>query len=518
MVSGCAPQSNSPTRVSEGDAETAKSTTNAGDEAKTVDEFGIGQPEVKVLEDGTLVQRTPSSAAVTEGETYPVIGTTKYSGFNTEYLMADDRGCNSCHEDLGQTIAALGNYHHLLVADGLDVETGYEQCTTCHYEGSPRKSLGVLLHATHQIATEEPRAQCFNCHDTDPETGTMAVWDNVKYSRMNGISSIKNVSGDFAYNQDEITPNENIFNAGWLYSENDERRYADTLAGRETELDAETFNTWEISVSGKGLKDTLTWTLPELIEQAPSTTTTMKEQCEVNPIGGAMIAQAEVTGIPVSWLLEQAGLKEDAASVHFLSIDDAPTANGWAHGFNMDEFTARDVLLVYEINGERLSWSSGYPVQLWASSDFAARYRKQVVEIRVDADPIQGSVPQAEGTSRGYNKPNVGIVGTVEGQCIQAGEPYTFEGYADAFEQHISSVEFSMDGGETWTTFETPESTADRWIYWHFAWVPPADIDSAYLMQVRANTEEGRTTPVPLSMMVNAKADLAQFRAEMERK
>lgn len=35
-------------------------------------------------------------------------------------------------------------------------------------------------------------------------------------------------------------------------------------------------------------------------------------------------------------------------------------------------------------------------------------------------------MPQAMGHARGYDKPNVGIVGVLEGQCFQAGEPVTF--------------------------------------------------------------------------------------------
>lgn len=134
-----------------------------------------------------------------------------------------------------------------------------------------------------------------------------------------------------------------------------------------------------------------------------------------------------------------------------------------------------------------------------------------MAEIRVETNPILDEVPQAEGTSRGYDKPNVGIVNMVEGQCFQAGEPITFEGYADAFEQHISAVEFSMDGGNTWTTCYTPGADATRWVYWHFTWTPPADVNNAYHLQVHAKTDEGRVTPVPLDYMFNTKADLEQF-------
>ena len=51
-------------------------------------------PEVRTLEDGTKVQRTP-----TEYQCYhwnrPYEGGTSYNNY---YLDADNRGCNACHE------------------------------------------------------------------------------------------------------------------------------------------------------------------------------------------------------------------------------------------------------------------------------------------------------------------------------------------------------------------------------------------------------------------------------------
>lgn len=468
---------------------------------------GIALPEVRVLADGSLVQLTPSLGGVGDGSMYAVVGSTNYAGYNTEYLRSDQRGCNSCHSDLADVVENLGEFRHLLVAEGVKVETGYEQCTTCHYEGSRRTDLGTLLHATHQGI-----ADCFDCHASVDDEGNLPVWDIGKYDELRGITPVSNIEGEFVWDQDTIVRHDDIFNAGWLGDAEADRRYADTL--ERIPVDEETFNTWTISVTG-AVGEEMTWTLPELIEQAPSETRTMKIHCDVNPIGGAMIAQAQVTGIPVSWLLDQAGINEDATTVRFFDVNGGGTSN--SGGLNLNEYESRNLLLVYEINGERLNWSDGYPVQLWVGDDFAARFRKQISEIYVDTNPIVDEVPQAEGTSRGYDKPNVGVIDTVEGQCIQAGEPYTFEGYADAFEQHITSVQFSMDGGETWTTFHTPDTDAERWVYWHFTWTPPEENgDTAYHIQIRATTDEGRTTPVPLDLMVNAKADLDGFRAAVE--
>ncbi len=468
------------------------------------EENGVLLPEVKLLADGRLVQLTPSMNGVFDAEGR-VDSSYVNPGFNTEWLKADERGCLSCHDDLAVLVDNFSSYPHLLVGSGVDTPLGYSQCTICHYDAPGLAGMGTMIHAVHNGI-----ADCFDCHASADPDGSMPVWDLGKYDELKGISSVSNLEGEFTWEQDTLTPTDDIFNAGWMGGEGARIRFDDT---HETiPVDQETFDTWAITVTG-AVENEVSWSLPELIEQAPSVTTVMKMHCDINPLGGSMIGQAQITGIPVSWLLEQAGLTDEAQTVRF--IDNEGGGTGDSGALNLHTLSEHETLIVYEINGEPLRWEHGYPVQVWVGEDFAARFRKQLAEIRVDTNAVLDETPQAMGHAQGLDKPNVGIVGVVEGQCFQAGEPITFEGYADAFEQHISAVEFSMDGGNTWQTCYTPGSDASRWVYWHFTWTPPADRNAAYHLQLRAKTVEGRTTPVPLDYMFNTKADLAQFTADV---
>ena len=65
-----------------------------------------------------------------------------------------------------------------------------------------------------------------------------------------------------------------------------------------------------------------------------------------------------------------------------------------------------------------------------------------------------------------------------------------------------------MDGGQTWTECETPDADLNRWVHWSFEFTPQEGVDTAYVLQVRAVADDGRITPSPVSVMVNAKADL----------
>lgn len=86
-------------------------------------------------------------------------------------------------------------------------------------------------------------------------------------------------------------------NAQWMSNYYDELRFNNERDG--VPLDQEMFDTWEFSITGM-VDEEKTWTLPELIEQAPSETAILSTQCTINPLGGEAVAQVEVTGIPLS--------------------------------------------------------------------------------------------------------------------------------------------------------------------------------------------------------------------------
>lgn len=62
-----------------------------------------------------------------------------------------------------------------------------------------------------------------------------------------------------------------------------------------------------------------------------------------------------------------------------------------------------------------------------------------------------------------------------------------------------------MDGGVTWTRFDTPNVTRDNWVIWNFTYTPEAD--SAYVLSIRSVTTEGRVTEEPIEVLFNAKSN-----------
>lgn len=463
---------------------------------------------VRTLEDGRQVQLCPSWTNSLE---YPSNDLTLVPGnsstiFNDDILKANERGCGSCHENLWETLGRM-DLAHLGAARYLPVDFEVQQCIDCHMKEedagfSWNAGFGPMMHGIHAVNDGDPKATCFNCHETDWKTGELKLWDEVKYDNvLQGITRLPDVSGEFAFTQDTVTPTENLFNVNWMYYPLDQERYENEQG--QTPLDEDLFNNWTIAVSGE-VDNPQQWKLVDLIDQAPTETRVWKMHCEINPLGGPLIGQVEVKGIPLKWLFDQAGLKESAKGFTAVTPDGEQYQHETVKDVDLGAIADSDALIVYEINGERIPWDLGYPCQIWVPSIPASHWMKMPSEIIV-RDFVQDGVDG--GIGRGMMGPaNIGFTNTVEGQIIKAGEPYTFEGYADGWTNQIAAVEFSLDNGETWTRFGTPNTSTEQWVTWSFTWTPDADKTTAYVLSARAVLADGTTTAEPMQVMVNAKA------------
>ena len=84
------------------------------------------------------------------------------------------------------------------------------------------------------------------------------------------------------------------------------------------------------------------------------------------------------------------------------------------------------------------------------------------------------------------------------------GVPVTFTGYAGDFDRAIAAVQFSLDGGTSWTTYETPATTAERNLCWILAYTPPRE--GRYQLLIRAVNEDGTASPTPARVEFVAQA------------
>lgn len=459
-------------------------------------------PEIRTLEDGTQVQLTPDVPAA-----YWHMGSVSTS-YNTYYLNADNRGCVSCHESgLEDLLMNKMEYKHVEITNNMGADLTPMDCQICHDVGTgyltKNFEFGTLIHGIH--SKDSFTGNCQSCHNTTADGQGTQLWEEAKYDILQGITFLPDtdVKADFAYEQDNTNE---MFTANWVTGETNVENTDSTMRGKE--LDPEVFDTWEISVTGL-VDDPFTMTLPELIAEAPSATFVSATQCVMNGPGGELVSNVEVTGIPVSWLLEKAGVQEGATALM------ATAPDGWSRGETLETLAENGAYLVYEINGERLEWDRGYPVRIWYQSRGVPSSIRWTSDLEVvntapedvktfsgwQLDETNALDPDDVGTW--FNKPNAGITYFHEGQIIEAGKPYSFEGYAHAFDEQIVAVEFSLDNGATWTRFDTSDSDKTKWVYWHYTFTP--EETGAYVLSVRAVSESGLVSVTPDKVMFNAK-------------
>ena len=77
-------------------------------------------------------------------------------------------------------------------------------------------------------------------------------------------------------------------------------------------------------------------------------------------------------------------------------------------------------------------------------------------------------------------------------RAYHVGEPIAFDGYVDDFDEGVSAIQFSLDDGATWTSYETAGAVAERGVNWRFAYTP--ERPGRYLLKARALDEQGRAS------------------------
>ncbi len=242
---------------------------------------------------------------------------------------------------------------------------------------------------------------------------------------------------------------------------------------------------WRLNVGGM-VQSPFALSLDE-IRALPSIEKMHTLQCISNPIGGNLIGNAEWQGFPLRDLLQRAGVQQGVVDIKLTSED------GYTESIPLPKAMEPGTLLVYDMNGEPLTYKHGAPLRLLVPNIYGMKNAKWITSIEAVAEDFKGYW-QRQGWS------DVAIYQTmsqlrapstqtrvVEGQSTEVG------GIAFAGSRGIQKVEWSADGGRSWREAELlPELTeVDTWRFWQAEW-SPEQAGNATLM-VRATDGEGRT-------------------------
>jgi DMSO/TMAO reductase YedYZ molybdopterin-dependent catalytic subunit len=225
------------------------------------------------------------------------------------------------------------------------------------------------------------------------------------------------------------------------------------------------------------------------------------------------VGNARWAGVRLADVLRKAGLKTSAKEILFNGADvPMGTMPDFVRTVPVAKAMHPDTLLAYEMNGQPLPGSHGFPLRLivpgWAGdswvkwvTDIEARdqefdgffmktaYRRPVRTVMPGA-----AVDPADMTPVTGIRPKSVIATPREGQKFGPG-PVTIRGAAWAGESPVASVNVSTDNGRTWRAARLGADQAKyAWRLWDYTWTPPRP--GSYVLMAQVADAAGEKQPL----------------------
>ena len=209
--------------------------------------------------------------------------------------------------------------------------------------------------------------------------------------------------------------------------------------------------------------------------------------CVSNEVGGNLVGNAKWTGVPLSVLLDRAGVQAGADQVVGRSVDD------WTAGFPTGAvYDGRNAILAIGMNDEFLPTRHGFPARLVVAGLYGyVSAVKWIDEINLTTwDGFDGYWVPRGWSKEGPMKTQSRIDVPDGGRGLVAGQPTPIAGIAWAPTRGIERVEVNIDD-EGWLPCQLGEAVGDEsWVQWHREWTPGA---GRHRIQVRATDGDGFT-------------------------
>jgi sulfane dehydrogenase subunit SoxC len=188
-----------------------------------------------------------------------------------------------------------------------------------------------------------------------------------------------------------------------------------------------------------------------------------------------LLSGAQWTGIPVSWLLDEAGLDSGAKWVMFEGADGASHVRSLPLKKVLD-----DCLIVYAMNGEMLRAENGYPLRLLVPGWEGNVSVKWLRRIKVGDQPwnfrsetARYTDPMPDGMWRQFSfemECKSVITRPSGGMTIKPGM-HEIQGFAWSGNGTIRAVDVTVDGGATWREARLEEPVLDKCLTrFRYAW------------------------------------------------
>ncbi len=233
--------------------------------------------------------------------------------------------------------------------------------------------------------------------------------------------------------------------------------------------------------------------------------------------GLGAVGNAEWTGVPLTAVLERAGVRPGAVEVVLEGADageikkdpQSPGKIHFARSLPLEKALRSDVLLAYEMNGTQLPVAHGFPLRVVVPGWYAMASVKWLTRIVVTDRVFQGYFQTADYT---YWDQREGLpiqllpVAELEvkaqiarpalHEVVPARSVYRMHGAAWAGESEVTKVEVSTNAGRTWKAAELlSASSRYAWCLWEYRWYTPPRV-GRHIVMARATDARGHVQPM----------------------
>jgi DMSO/TMAO reductase YedYZ molybdopterin-dependent catalytic subunit len=227
------------------------------------------------------------------------------------------------------------------------------------------------------------------------------------------------------------------------------------------------------------------------------------------------VGNATWTGVPLSAVLARSKMNPDAIEVILEGADEgevdrAPVPSGkisYSRSLPLDKANT-DVLLAYEMNGQKLNPAHGFPLRAIVPGWYAMASVKWLRRLIITATPFNGyyqsldysfwdrsgALPTLVPLSEQQVKAE--IAQPEIGKTVPAGTTVRVHGAAWSSDADITSVAVSADSGATWDEARLVDtSVKNAWRLWEYDWHTPAQ-PGKHTLLARATDSRGRVQPL----------------------
>ena len=209
--------------------------------------------------------------------------------------------------------------------------------------------------------------------------------------------------------------------------------------------------------------------------------------CVSNPVGGDLVGNARWQGVPLSEILNRAGVRPDAEQVVGRSVD------GFTVGFPVEvAFDGREALVAVGMNGEPLPLEHGFPARLVVAGLYGyVSATKWLSEIELTGWEEFDAYWVPRGWAKEGPIKTQSRIDTPAARGLLAPGLHTVAGVAWAPTRGISRVEVQLGEDQPWQEAELSQPLSENsWVQWRIPWDATP---GSHQIRVRATDGEGIT-------------------------